>query len=291
MRPPAALLERLNTTRLRPSAAQPSVGIGERRSQRKGPGMEFVDHRPYQPGDDTRHLDLHLYARTGEFMMREYSLNQQLPVSIVLDLSPSMTIGRGEKSARARELAQLLGFTALVGGDRVQVIVPEGEQFRVSDRWHGANRAEPMFDWIFRASTSGAQEIPKILSRLPEHLPPRGMVIVISDWWDAGLEPALDNLAAHGQELLGIQVLSPTEIDPAAMTSGTVTLEDAETGDEIELPVDAALMSRYRQLFEARRARIEAQFNRRQWHFITVSTDDDLNQLFTRTLRAQGVLS
>src|SRR5690606_30697745 len=106
MRPPAALLERLNTTRLLPSAAQPSVGIGERRSQRKGPGMEFVDHRPYQPGDDTRHLDLHLYARTGDFMMREYSLNQQLPVTIVLDLSPSMTIGRGEKSDRSRQIGR-----------------------------------------------------------------------------------------------------------------------------------------------------------------------------------------
>jgi len=291
MRPPAALLERLNTTRLLPSAAQPSVGIGERRSQRKGPGMEFVDHRPYQPGDDTRHLDLHLYARTGDFMMREYSLNQQLPVTIVLDLSPSMTIGRGEKSDRSRQLAQLLGFTALVGGDRVQVIVPEGDQLLVSDRWHGATRAEPMFDWISRASASETLEFPKTLSRLPEHLPPRGMVIVISDWWDAGLEPALDSLAAHGQELLGIQVLSPVEIDPAAMTSGTVTLEDAETGDEIELPVDAALLNRYRQLFAARQAHIEAQFNRRQWHFITVATEDDLTGLFTHTLRARGILS
>jgi hypothetical protein len=66
MRPPSALLERLTTSRLLPAFAEPSVGTGERRSRRKGPGMEFIDHRPYQTGDDTRHLDPHLYARTAD---------------------------------------------------------------------------------------------------------------------------------------------------------------------------------------------------------------------------------
>lgn len=291
MRPSAALLERLTISRLLPAHAQPSIGTGERRSRRKGPGMEFIDHRPYRAGDDTRHLDPHLFARTGEYVIREYALNQQLPVTIVLDLSGSMTSGKGEKLDRARLIAQLLGFTALAGGDRVQVAVPTPAGNKLSPRWHGAARADLMFDWIAREPVAGHTDFPASLRTLREDLPAHGLVIAISDWWDGDASPVLDTLFAAGQEVLAIQVLTPAEIDPAGMDNGVVTIEDAETGEEIELAIDAGLLNRYRKLFAARQEELKILFNGKHWHFITVSTDDDLNQLFTRTLRAQGVLS
>ena len=68
-------------------------------------------------------------------------------------------------------------------------------------------------------------------------------------------------------------------------------MEDAETGEELELAIDAGLLSRYRKLFAARQEEMRGLFNSKHWHFVTVSTDDDISQLFTRTLRAQGVLS
>lgn len=291
MRPSAALLERLTISRLLPAHAQPSIGTGERRSRRKGPGMEFVDHRPYRAGDDTRHLDPHLYARTGEYMVREYALNQQLPVTIALDLSGSMAAGKGEKLDRARAIAQLLGFTALAGGDRVQVAVATPAGNKLSPRWHGAARADPMFDWIAREPVTERGDFTAGLRDLRPELPANGLLIAISDWWDGDPGPVLDTLMAAGQEVLAIQVLSPREIDPAGMDNGVVTIEDAETGEEIELAIDAGLLGRYRRLFAARQDELRSLFNGKHWHFITVSTDDDLNRLFTRTLRAQGVLS
>ncbi|WP_417582804.1 DUF58 domain-containing protein [Pelagibacterium sp.] len=291
MRPPSALLERMTTSRLLPAFAQPSVGTGERPSRRKGAGMEFVDHRPYQTGDDTRHLDPHLYARTGEFVVREYSLNQQLPVTIVLDLSGSMSAGTGEKRDHAKLIAQLLGFAALTGGDRVQIVVP-GEKTNIfSPRWHGGARADLMFDWVARAPDAGRADLEDTLRALRRDLPSHGLVIVVSDWWDGDVGPALDILFSAGHELLAIQILSPQEIDPATIETGVVTMEDAETGAELELSIDAGLLSRYRKLFAARQEEIRGLFNSKHWHFVTVSTDDDISQLFTRTLRAQGVLS
>ena len=291
MRPPSALLERLTTSRLLPAFAQPSVGTGERRSRRKGPGMEFIDHRPYQTGDDTRHLDPHLYARTGDFVMREYSLNQQLPVTIVLDLSGSMAAGHGEKSGHAKLIAQLLGFAALAGGDRVQIIVPGDKGNKFSPRWHGAARADMMFDWIAREPAAGRSDFGEALRSVRRDLPSHGLVIAISDWWDGEISPVLDILFSAGHEILAVQVLTPQEIDQAGIETGIVTMEDAETGVELELAIDAGLLSRYRKLFAARQEEMRGLFNSRHWHFVTVSTDDDISQLFTRTLRAQGVLS
>ncbi len=67
-----------------PRAATASLGIGERRSRAKGAGLEFADHRAYQPGDDIRHLDLQLHARLGEHYVRQYSVFRQLPVTVAL---------------------------------------------------------------------------------------------------------------------------------------------------------------------------------------------------------------
>jgi uncharacterized protein (DUF58 family) len=291
MRPPAALLEHLTTSRLLPAYAQPSVGTGERRSRRKGPGMEFVDHRPYRAGDDTRHLDPHLFARTGDYVVREYALNQQLPVTIVIDPSASMGGREPSKFTQARLIAQLLGFAALAGGDQVQAAIPTPMGNRLSPRWHGAARADLMFDWIGKLPVGGSEDFREALRTLNESLAPNGLVIAISDWWQDDLKPVLDTLFAAGQEVLAIQILSPEEIDPQAMPSGVVTIEDSESGEEIELVVDRTLLDRYREAFALRQEELRAVFNAKHWHFVTVSAQDDLGQLFMRTFRAQGVLS
>ncbi|WMT86813.1 DUF58 domain-containing protein [Pelagibacterium sp. 26DY04] len=291
MRPPAALLEQLTTSRLLPAHAQPSIGTGERRSRRKGPGMEFVDHRPYRAGDDTRHLDPHLFARTGDYVVREYALNQQLPVTIVIDPSASMGASEPSKFTQARLIAQLLGFAALAGGDQVQAAVPTPLGNRLSPRWHGAARADLMFDWIGKLPAGKGEDFLESLRTLHQDLAPRGLVIAISDWWHEAIGPVLDTLFAAGQEVLAIQVLGASEIDPQDMLTGVVTMEDSESSEEIELVVDRTLLDRYRELFAQRQEELRAMFNAKHWHFVTVSAQDDLDQLFMRTFRAQGVLS
>jgi uncharacterized protein (DUF58 family) len=291
MRPPAPLLERLSRSRMLPASAQPSVGMGERLSRQKGAGMEFLDFRPYQAGDDTRNLDPYLYARTGEFVVREYARSQQLPVTIALDLSASMLSDPSGKFERAKQIAQLFGFIALASGDRVQLAVTEGDKTLLSPRWHGAARADYMFDWVDKREARNEGNFIDTLRALPQHLPSGGLVIAVSDWWDDDFEPVLNMLRALDQEVIAIQVLSPHEIDPSGMDQGIVTLEDAETGQEIELSIDAQLLDQYRAVFAERQDRLHGLFTARHWHLLTVSTQDDLGQLFTHTLRAKGVLS
>src|SRR5258706_14510119 len=97
MIPPAGLMTALMRSRLAARHAHATIGIGERRSRAKGSGMEFVDHREYQPGDDVRHLDPHLYARTGGYFVPQNSVPRQLASTIILDGSAPMHFGTPPK--------------------------------------------------------------------------------------------------------------------------------------------------------------------------------------------------
>jgi uncharacterized protein (DUF58 family) len=142
------LLASLKRSRLIVRRARATTGIGERRSRRKGSGMEFVDYRKYQPGDDVRHLDPHLYLRTGDHYVREHAVEQQLPVSIIIDGSASMKFGTPSKFDFSRGLAAALAFVGLAGGDVVEVGVHASGRLSWSPRIRGARRVPVLFDWL-----------------------------------------------------------------------------------------------------------------------------------------------
>ncbi|MGZ9810196.1 DUF58 domain-containing protein [Pseudoroseicyclus sp. H15] len=289
MRPPAALLDRLMTSRLVPVRAQPTAGVGERRSRQKGAGMEFVDHRPYQPGDDTRHLDVHVMARSGETVIRQYAQMRQLPVTVFVDLSASM---EGEKARMARLIAQVFGFIGLAAGDRVQVVTcGGGAPAQVSPRWQGSGRADDLFAWLARVPGGGAADVGGALRQLLGSLTAHGLIIVISDWWDEALPEQLALAEAQGQELWAVQLLSAAERNPEGLGSGVMTLGDAETGDEIDVRLDAATLAGYADALRAWQAEIEGACRRRQWPAIDVAAEEDLSDLFLRRLRGRGVLT
>src|SRR5258708_11880258 len=113
MIPAAGLMTALMRSRLAARHAHATIGIGERRSRAKGSGMEFMDHREYQPGDDVRHLDPHLYARTGGYFVRQYAVTRQLPIAIIVDGSASMNFGTPTKFVFPPRLPPPLTFPHL----------------------------------------------------------------------------------------------------------------------------------------------------------------------------------
>lgn len=156
MIPPPALLTSLMRSRLLVRHAKATVGIGERRSHHKGSGMEFVDYRRYQPGDDVRHLDPHLHARTGDHYVRQYEVYRQLPITIIVDGSASMGFGTPTKFDFACGLASALAFVGLAGGDAVDVAVHAGGRLRWHPRVRGMRRAQEIFHWFARQTPAGS---------------------------------------------------------------------------------------------------------------------------------------
>ena len=87
----------------------------------KGRGMEFAEARSYQPGDDVRHIDWRVTARTGRTHTKLFREERERPVMLVLDLARPMFFGSRQrlKSVQAARIAALMGWRALLRGDRV----------------------------------------------------------------------------------------------------------------------------------------------------------------------------
>ncbi len=290
MKPSPALLGKLGRSKLVTRWAAASVGVGERRSREKGAGMEFADHREYQPGDDIRHLDPHLYARFGQTFIRQYEVYKQLPITILIDASRSMDYGEPKKFDYAQNIAALLGFVGLAGGDQVQYVVGSGGVVHRSPRYHGATRAQQMFNWLSGQKTEATGEFGPTLRAATNGLVGRGLLIILSDWWEEELDAELALLAASGQEVWGVQVVAPEEIEPGLLGDGEVRFVDIESGHEVELAVDKLTLDRYRDSFKAWRDQIQSVLNRSHGHYLLVPTDRDPDRLFMEEWRHRGLI-
>src|SRR6478672_7495517 len=115
------LLRRLEQFQLLAARRAKSSAKGERRSKARGQSVEFDDHRNYTAGDDFRYLDWNLYGRLERLFLKLYEEERELPVSIFLDASESMTFGTPPKFDFARQVAAAVGYVALCGFDRVSL--------------------------------------------------------------------------------------------------------------------------------------------------------------------------
>ena len=98
---------------------------GVHRSSRLGLSMEFAQHRQYMPGDDIRRVDWRVYGRTDRFYVKEYEAETNASVTLVLDVSPSMTYTSGgvSKFDYGRFLAASLAWFSARQRDRIGLVL------------------------------------------------------------------------------------------------------------------------------------------------------------------------
>ncbi len=286
--PAPSLLGKLSRTKLLTRWQVASVGHGERRSRTKGAGMEFADHREYQPGDDLRYLDPHVYARTGKTYVRQYDVYRQLPITILIDASRSMNYGEPNKFAYAVDLAATLGYVGLAGGDQVQVCVGAGEKLHWSPRYHGALRASRLFEWLDEQKPMSTGTIGQALQLAMRNVTERGLLIVMSDWWADDVEADLKIISASGQELWGVQIAARDELDPSLLGDGEVRMVDVETGHEVELSLDRSTRERYKRSLEAWREQLQSLFAGVKGRLLLAPTDQTTYKLLLQDWRRMG---
>jgi uncharacterized protein (DUF58 family) len=287
MTPSPALLAALMRSRFMVRRARATAGIGERRSRARGSGMEFEDYGQYQPGDDTRHLDAHLHARTGQYYVRQYAAYQQLDVTILVDGSASMKFGTPTKFEFGCGLASALAFVALAGGDVVRIGVHRHGGIGWSPRARGAARYRMILDWLTTQQPSGSGFGRALGETLP-HLSGRGLVIVLSDWWDDDLDAGLDILGAQQREVFAVHILSPQELEPALPGAGEVRLIDSESQHEIELPIDRSVLGGYRRALEDWQIRLQRKITRHLGRYLPVRSDASLDHVLLNDWRRLG---
>jgi uncharacterized protein (DUF58 family) len=230
---------------------------GLHRSPDFGFSQEFAEYRAYVPGDDLRHVDWNLFARTERCYLKRYRGETNSQLTVLLDASNSMeyTSGPPKKMDYARFIAASLFYLAIHNQrDAAGVIVFDEEvrdMVRPSTRQGQLNR---LFAALERAEPHARTDFAKPLRRFQELLHRRGIAIVISDFYEnpETIVHTIEPLRYGGNEVVLFHVLDPEEIQP--VLRGSAILVDLETDQKIEVVPEYAKTTY--------RARIDAHIER-----------------------------
>jgi len=211
---------------------------GLHRSPDFGFSQEFAEYRAYTPGDDLRHVDWNLFARTERCYLKRYRGETNSQLTVLLDASNSMNYSSHavSKMDYARYTAASLFYLAIhnqrdpagliVFDDEVRnYIRPSTRQGQLHRLLSGLEQAEP------KART----DFTKPLVHFQEFLRRRGMVVVISDFYESpeAIVKTIEPLRFHGSEVVLFHVLDPKEIRPELR--GPSILVDLETQQRLEV--------------------------------------------------------
>jgi uncharacterized protein (DUF58 family) len=283
-----ALLRRLEALALQVRRAVSGQMGGERRSRRRGQSVEFADYRNYTPGDDFRLIDWNAYARLDRFMLRLFVAEEELPLSLFVDLSGSMDWGKPNKADTARQLAGAIAYVALAALDRVRLTVfAEGETSGGAPS-RGRRAAATLFSRLQSFPAGGVTNYEKLVWPIGRQRP--GMTVLITDGLgESPLDPALTALQRAQQEGAVLQLLAPQELTPD--WSGDARLRDAETGVEREFTATPVTQAGYVKSLAQRTDEIERAAHRRGLRFARLSTSEPIDQMVQVTLRRIGLLA
>ncbi|MBX3272044.1 MAG: DUF58 domain-containing protein [Sandaracinaceae bacterium] len=263
----------------------------ERRSQKTGSGIEFADHREYAPGDDFRHLDWNLYARTGRLLLRLFEEEEDLSVYLLLDVSRSMGFGAPHPKLRyAKQLTAALAYIALANLDRVSIVTfCDGVSRRLAPT-RGKNTIFKVFRFLGELAPDGRTGTAEAMKTFVAQHRRRGVAILISDLYDpAGFEGGINVLRYHKFEPYVIQVYDPVEVHPPL--HGDVRLVDDETGEAREVTITPRVLERYAAAHAAYRARIDDFCTQKHVPHQAISTEVPFDRAILDILRAGGLLT
>lgn len=284
------LLTRLKRTRLVARTAFPTQGIGERQSRNKGAGLEFEDYREYQPGDDVRHLDPHVYSRLGTHVVRQFALSQQLQVTILVDCSKSMDAGAPSKHMVALQLAAMLAYMSAAGGDRVHVGKVTGGQLQLFPAFSNVQKTPELFRWLESGGSQGETALRKLAQTSASVLHKGGMLVVISDWLAPDYREAISIWRSRGQEIIGLHVLAPEELEPGETSHGPVVMSDVETGAQLEISLTPASLASYRKVLNDWLADLSQELQTGAGQHILIRSDSHLEHDVLTAWQRKGLV-
>ena len=253
---------------------------GDRRAAGVGLGTELAQLRPYETGDDVRHIDAAASARTGTPHVRLHVPERALTTWIVLDVSPSMAFGtaRRLKADVAEGVAMVFGRLGVRRAGSVG-LVSFGAGPAVVSPPRGSRPGLVALRRRLEAGvavdgTESPEALADALARVGKLAGQPGLVVLISDFRDQhAWERPLGSLRMR-HSVLAIEVVDPRELELPAV--GHLMLVDPETGARVEVNTGRRrIRERFAELERERREVVAKELRRLRVHHTTLSTDEE----------------
>ena len=257
---------------------------GDHRTLMRGHGLDLADLRAYQHHDDVRHIDWNVTARLQEPHVRVFAEDREMAAWLLLDLSPSVDFGSGERSKRDVVRAFAAVVARLIGrrGNRVGAVLWGAGHDQVLPARAGRTQVLRLLQAIGGAAAAGAPgrapsatRLGDLLTMAQRSVRGRSTVLVVSDFIsEPGWEKPLGELALR-HDVVAVRVLDPMEL--ALPNVGLVAVRDAESGEELWVDTnDAGFRQRFAAAAAQRELRLRESFARAGVDTLELATDGDL---------------
>lgn len=230
-----ATIAKISRLELRAKQVVEGFISGMHRSPFFGHSVEFVQHREYTTGDDIRHLDWKVWSKTDKFYIKQYEAETNLRSHLIVDVSASMHYGRGplNKYNYACTIAACLAHLILRQQDACGLITFDSDVRQIVPSRSQHTHVDAIVKAMHTSRPQEKTDIEKILKRVAENAPGRGMIILISDLL-VDREPlfrGLDMLRHGRHDILLFHVMDEEELSfPFA---GTTRFEGMEELDQV----------------------------------------------------------
>jgi uncharacterized protein (DUF58 family) len=251
---PREILKKIRQIELRTNRVVTETLAGQYHSVFKGQGMNFDEVREYQPGDDVRAIDWNVTARMNHPFIKKFVEERELTLMLVVDVSGSGLFGSRAQSKRelAAEIASVLAFSAIRNNDKVGLLLftDEVEKF-IPPRKGRSHVLRVIREVLFFEPKRRGTDLVHALEFMGRVLPHRAIAVVISDFITPPQHASVVSPAARSQnplppelqtalrianrkhDVVAVQITDRYELELPAL--GRLTLEDAETGEIVEL--------------------------------------------------------
>jgi len=261
---------------------------GQYRSHFKGHGVVFSEHRLYIPGDDIRHIDWKVSARTRDPLIKKFEEERELTVLLVVDVSASEAFGSTKKlkGEIVAEIASMLAYAAVRTGDKVGALIFAGEVEEIippaKGRKHVLKIVRTLLGHRPRSRGTDLSGALESAGRIMKHA---GVIFVLSDFLAKNYELPLKRLARRN-DVVAVNILDERErIVPDV---GNILVRDPESGQERFIDTGSYA---FKQWFERYKKEIESHsetaFKGGRIEQLRILTKEDYGEAVVRFFRAR----
>lgn len=233
------ILKKIRRLELKTRGSVAETFSGQYRSVFKGRGMNFEEVREYQPGDEVRSIDWNVTARLGESRgeayVKKFTEERELTVMLIVDVSASGEFGSVNLSKRelAAEVACVLAFSAIRNNDKVGLLLfSDHVEHFIPPKKGRAHTMRLIRDIAFFEPKGRKTDPGEALRYLNRVLHRRSVVFMVSDFQAPDFSREL-SLVSRRHDFIAVPIVDPREEELPDV--GWLTLEDAETGEQIEI--------------------------------------------------------
>src|SRR5690242_6971134 len=288
------ILKKIRTLEIKTRGLVETAFAGDYHSVFKGRGMNFEDVREYQPGDEIRSIDWNVTARMGSAFVKKFTEERELTVMLVVDVSASGNFGSTTLSKRelAAEVACLLAFSAIRNNDKVGLLLfTDRVELFIPPKKGRSHTLRIIREILFFEPQGRGTDPGLALDYLNKIVTRRAVVFFISDFQAPDFSRALA-VSGRRHDFIAIQIQD--EREKTLPNVGIITLEDAETGEQIEINTgDRKTRTLFKDLLTGFETELSRTLRRNNIDTITLQTGRDylpaLRSFFKQRERRIGV--